>query len=81
MYEVYSKPGCSHCVAAKKLLESKGQPYFEIQVGKDITVEQVKEKFPGVRSVPVIVYNGEFVGGYVNLVERFENDGQQLLTE
>jgi glutaredoxin 3 len=81
MYEIYTKPSCSYCVAAKKLLESKGEQYIEIQVGKDIDVDQVKQKFPGVRSVPVIVYNGEFVGGYVNLVERFEGDGKQLLTE
>lgn len=81
MYEIYTKPGCSHCVAAKNLLESRGQSYIEIMVGRDITVEQVKEKFPGVRSVPVVVFNSEFVGGFVNLVERFENDGKQLLTE
>lgn len=81
MYEVYTKPGCSHCVAAKNLLESRGQPYIEVVVGKDIMVEEVKQRFPGIRSVPVVLYNGEFIGGYVNLVERFTNDGKQLLTE
>lgn len=81
MYQIYTKPGCSHCVAAKNLLESKGQSYTEVVVGKDIMVEEVRQRFPGVRSVPVVVYNDEFIGGYVNLVERFQNDGTQLLTE
>lgn len=81
MYEIYTKPGCSHCVAAKNLLQSRGQTYTEVVVGKDIMVEEVKLRFPGVRSVPVVLYNGEFIGGYVNLVERLENDGTQLLTE
>lgn len=81
MYEIYTKPGCSQCVAAKTLLHNRGQDFIELVVGRDLTVEQTKEKFPGVQSVPVIVYNGEFIGGYINLVERFEQDGTQLLTE
>jgi len=81
MYNIITKPGCVHCVSAKQLLNAKGIDYTEQSIGSDITIEEVKAQYPGVASVPIITYNSEFVGGYVNLVERVENDGRQLLSE
>lgn len=81
MYNIITKPGCVHCVSAKQLLDSKGIPYTEQNIGTDITIEEVKTAYPQIRTVPVVSYNGEFIGGYAQLVERIQDDNRQLLTE
>lgn len=63
---VLSTPGCTHCAAAKKILEKlkkeiKGLIVKEIDITKDPSILQ---KYP-VMSAPGIVINGklEFTGG------------------
>lgn len=75
-YIVYSKPGCGFCDMAKDLLESKQLGYKEIIVDvgqqKDesktyISVGQLRNLIPNVRSVPQIFKGQEHVGGYDDL--------------
>jgi len=67
MIEVYGKPDCIWCDRTKTLLENVKQPYTYYSIGTDLTVDELKEKFPEVRSVPVIIVNGFRVGGYEDL--------------
>lgn len=54
---VYSKPNCPGCVSLKAQLEAEYVDYTEVVLGKDMSVEDFKEMFPKVRSVPHVVYD------------------------
>jgi glutaredoxin 3 len=86
MFEIYSKPACGYCVKAKSLLENKGIPYVEkiLDVGQDkipgfeyYTKEELLDTFPGVTTLPQIVYIDESnpgaatIGGYTQYVGGF----------
>jgi glutaredoxin 3 len=74
MFKIYSRPNCTYCVSAKKLLESKGLAYVELEVGRDVTTEMLLEVVPGARTVPQIFQDEQYVGGYNDLVERLKNN-------
>lgn len=75
-YLIYTTPTCVYCERAKKLIEEKGHKYNEIVLGKDITKEDFYEMFPGVTTVPVVVLNGNTLGGFQELTESVK---QQIL--
>ncbi len=79
MYTIYTKPSCPACVQAKALLDSKGYAYVEmiLDVGQEkaadknyVTVDQLREKVPGAKTVPQILYNEELIGGLDSLRAR-----------
>jgi glutaredoxin len=49
---VYTKDNCPACVQLKAKLVSEGTSFVEVHLGRDMTIEAFKEKFPTVRSVP-----------------------------
>lgn len=67
MIEVYGKPNCVWCDQAKNLLSETRRTFNYYSVGTDISVDELKEKFPGVGSVPIIVVNGFRIGGFHDL--------------
>ena len=69
MYTIYSKPSCSYCLQAKQLLETKQLPFVYKQLGADYTLQELLEVSPTSRTFPVIVKDGEVIGGFNNLVE------------
>ena len=69
MIEVIGKPGCLWCTEAKKLLNSEGFEYTYRSLGDDYTVEELKTRFPSVRTVPVVVIDSKFIGGYNELTD------------
>ena len=71
MFIVYGKPDCSQCTEAKMLLDLADQQYDYLQVGVDLTKQElvsIMEVF-GVlpRSVPQITQDKEYVGGLKEL--------------
>lgn len=73
--EVYSKDNCPYCVKAKKLLESRGIEYVEVNAveHREALIERVTQdtgKAP--RSVPQIYLDGAYIGGYDDLVKYFK---------
>ncbi|MGA1449914.1 MAG: mycoredoxin [Candidatus Nanopelagicales bacterium] len=55
---VYSADWCGDCRSSKRLLDSLGVEYHEINVEEDPTAsEKVIEINGGVRSIPVIVFS------------------------
>lgn len=71
MFTIYTKENCSFCDASKDFLHRKKLPYKELEIFKDISIEMIREKFPGVKQAPIIVWNEEFIGGYAELIRRF----------
>jgi glutaredoxin 3 len=62
--EMYTKMFCPYCARAKKLLESKGAAFEEI----DITMggpkrKEMLERAPNHTTVPSIFIDGQHVGG------------------
>ena len=49
---VYTKQNCPGCVQLKAKLKSQGTPFIEMEIGKDLSMEDFQTQYPGVRSVP-----------------------------
>jgi glutaredoxin len=69
---IWSKPNCPYCVSAVDLLNRKGYTIEERKIGIEWTKGQLLEEVPMARTVPQIFLDGEYVGGYDNLVKHFE---------
>lgn len=62
--EIYTSPLCGFCHAAKRLLNSKGVSFAEVDVmaNPDRKVEMI-QRANGGRTVPQIFIGGDHVGG------------------
>jgi glutaredoxin 3 len=72
MINVYGKPDCTWCTAAKNLLDSKNIPYNYYSVGEHVGIDFIMESFPGVRTVPIVQINDKYIGGYDELKQYLE---------
>lgn len=79
MYTVYSKPHCTYCEQAKKLLTSKGLAFEEkiVDVGQSkedgktyVSVQELKAVVPTASSVPQILQDGKLIGGFTQLKQQ-----------
>ena len=62
--EIYTRPGCGYCSAAKSLLNRKKATFTEYDAGKDPTVRQKMYDRAGAGSTfPQIFIDGSLVGG------------------
>jgi glutaredoxin 3 len=64
---IYTTRVCSYCIAAKRLLSSRGVPYQEIDVTDDDAKRAWLVEATGRRTVPQIFIGGEAIGGYDDL--------------
>ena len=55
---LYTKPSCHICESVKQLLSTHNVTYQEIVIGRDISRQEVIEKFPQARIAPIIIVNG-----------------------
>ena len=80
MYTIFSKDACPYCTAAKELLTSKGIKFVEHTIGKNISKnDMIVALGREVRTVPQIVDSkGEYIGGYTDLVEKFEGEQENV---
>lgn len=69
MIELYSRDGCAFCHAAKTILEWQKIDHKEYIIEKDITRDEVKEKFPDSKLLPIVVIDGNMIGGYNDLLQ------------
>lgn len=72
---VYTTGSCPYCVQAKRLLDRKGVPYREIDVGADAAQRAEVIRASGRRTVPQIFINDQSIGGFEELYE-LEQSGQ-----
>ena len=76
MIEIYGTDYCVFCDKAKELSETynKEYTYIDVTETEDITAAFFK-KFPNVRTVPQIVWEGKHIGGYTELSEWLKDYG------
>ena len=72
---VYSADWCPYCTRAKKLLETKGVSYKEINVDKSPGLREKITKQTGMRTIPQIFIGEHFVGGFSEL-SALETSGE-----
>ncbi|WP_112321147.1 glutaredoxin 3 [Oceanibium sediminis] len=71
--ELYTTPICGYCAAAKRLLNSKGASYSEINVmALPARRQEMMSRANGRHTVPQIFIDGKHVGGFddLNALER-----------
>jgi len=59
---LFTKPGCSHCARARRLLDDAGVPYEEIALGSGITKKSLRA-VTGRDTTPQVFVGGEHIGG------------------
>ena len=69
MIKIYTTSWCPYCIAAKRLLNSKGLSYEEINIEEENISREKLMEITGGRSVPQIIINDKPIGGYDDLVE------------
>ena len=65
--EVFTKPGCPNCVAAKQLLKSKDMEFVEINLDTDYLLKEFVSAYPEAKQMPQIFIDGQRVGGFAGL--------------
>lgn len=73
---IWSKPGCSFCEQAQKLLEMKGYQVDERKLGFGWNREQLLESVPNAKSVPQIFVDGKYIGGFTELRAYLQDKGE-----
>ena len=71
--EIYTRPLCGYCSAAKRLLQSKGVSFREIEAGFDPKLKQeMVQRSGGGMTFPQIFIDGKHVGGSddLHMLER-----------
>lgn len=71
MIVIYGKTQCPYCDMAKNLCEQKGFEYEYKQLGTDFDRDEMLSTFPGARTFPQIIIDGEKIGGY-DALQRYE---------
>jgi glutaredoxin 3 len=67
--KIYTTQFCSFCVQAKRLLAQLKLPYEEIGLDDKPELRQkLSEENRGYRTVPMIFIDGQFIGGYTELL-------------
>jgi glutaredoxin 3 len=61
--KIYTTPICPYCIRAKRLLDTKGVPYEEIDVSGDDRARMDLAERTGMRTVPQIFIGEHHVGG------------------
>ncbi len=69
---IYTTTGCEWCSKVRELLQRANiTDYIERKVGIDYDVATFHEEWPQARAYPVVIVNGEFVGGLIELAKLF----------
>lgn len=70
---VYTTQYCPYCLAAKRLLQSKGVPFEEVDVSRDEAMREKLVQWTGRETVPQIFADDKPLGGYDDLVAYFSS--------
>lgn len=64
---VYTTNACPFCVRAKALLDARGLPYEEINLGRDPETRAELAQKTGMMTFPQILIDEQLVGGFDEL--------------
>jgi glutaredoxin 3 len=76
---VYSTDACSRCVTAKRLLARRGVGFQEVNLAKDPDGRAELSRQTGMVTFPVIVVDGQSLGGLDELIAADRNGRLQQL--
>jgi len=65
--KLYTTPSCPFCLRAKRLLEARGIPFEEVDVGGDDALREEIMQRTGRRTVPQIFIDERSIGGFEEL--------------
>jgi glutaredoxin 3 len=65
--KIYTTSSCPFCLRAKRLLEARGIPFEEIDVGNDDALREEIIQRTGRRTVPQIFIDERSIGGFEEL--------------
>lgn len=71
---LYTWPHCPFCNNAKRLLDSKGLSYKDVNIYGNNEMKQALAEKTGQSTVPFIFVDEQFIGGYTELAE-LDNKG------
>ena len=74
---IYTSQGCQWCDRMKELMQRANQEYNEI-VWQDLSGDDqvaLAKQYPDIKSFPVAIIDGEFVGGLIPVAKKFLTDG------
>jgi len=74
-FVVYTKSGCPNCTTAKRLLDSKGLGYWEINTDEKVNLDELQNRAPDARQMPQIFIEGQRVGGLAGLQAALKEMG------
>jgi len=75
--EVYSTSTCSHCLAAKNMLDEQNYDYSERVIGSDISAIEFYKLVDDLkvsRTVPQIFIDGKHIGGFNALKDMLDDN-------
>lgn len=83
---LYTKDNCSHCVNAKKFLDTQKILYVSRKVGEDVSREEFLATYPMTRTLPFALFeelrgdvtDETLIGGYIELV-NFVNKNRSMI--
>jgi glutaredoxin 3 len=67
--KVYTKKNCSYCVSAKSWLKQRRYVFEEINLDDPAILQEFRQKYPELRTVPQIFIEDEIIGGFTDLVK------------
>ena len=65
--KLYTTSSCPFCIRAKRLLEARGIPFEDIDVGNDDALREEIIQRTGRRTVPQIFVDERSIGGFEEL--------------
>lgn len=73
--KAYTLPTCNYCVSLKELFRRADVEYTETMVKKDMSVEEFQQIYPGVNIFPFVVVDQKPIGGLVETIKLFLEQG------
>ena len=71
--EIYSKSNCSYCDMAMNFFDSRGISYEVYSADDQNVFKEMLERNPSARTVPQIFIDDQLIGGYTDLIEKYED--------
>jgi glutaredoxin 3 len=72
---IYTRSNCPNCDSAKRLLESKGLKYADVDIELGDRLGNFLKEFPDARQMPQIFINDQRVGGLAGLQAALKQVG------
>ena len=71
---IYSKENCPYCKMAEQLALQHHSIVMYKVLGTHFDAQELMDTFPGARTFPQIIFNGEKIGGYSALVSLLTDE-------